>query len=86
MLPMDVQGRGILAEERQALLRGEVRSPTSSRRMRRRLGTVLIAAGLRLAPGALPADAPAVPSGEAQRIAASVWASRTGSSRARAGA
>lgn len=81
MLPLNEQGWGILAAERQALLRGEVRSHASWG-MRRKLGTVLIAAGLRLAPGSLPVAEDA----DVQRIAARVWASRTVSSRARAGA
>ena len=84
MLPLDEQGWRILADERRALLRGEVRS-RASWGMRRKLGTVLIAAGLRLAPGSLPVGEPAAESGDVQRMAARVWASRTVSSRARAG-
>jgi hypothetical protein len=84
MLPPNEHGWRILAAERQALLRGEVRSHASLG-MRRRLGTVLIAAGLRLAPGSLPVAEPVAKNGEGQRMAARVWASRTVSSRARAG-
>lgn len=85
MLPMDAQGRGILAEERRAILRGDMRSQTSARGIRRRLGMVLISIGLRLAPGSFPAAAAGAQSGDAQRMAARVWANRTVSSRARAG-
>jgi hypothetical protein len=53
--------------------------------MRHRLGTLLIAAGARLAPGALPVSEPVAGHGEVQCIADRVWASRTVSSRARAG-
>ena len=84
MLPVDEQGWRILAAERRALLRGEVRSHASWG-LRRKLGTVLIAAGLRLAPGSLPVGEPVAESGDVQRMAARVWASRTVSSRARAG-
>jgi hypothetical protein len=49
--PMDVQGRQVLAAERFALLRDDARAPGGdSRRARRRLGVILIAAGARLAP------------------------------------
>lgn len=84
MLPPNEHGWRILAAERQALLRGEVRSHASWG-MRRKLGTVLIAAGLRLAPGSLPVAEPVAKNGDGQRMAARVWASRTVSSRARAG-
>jgi hypothetical protein len=80
MLPPNEHGWRILAAERQALLRGEVRSHASWG-MRRKLGTVLIDAGLRLAPGSLPV----AKNGDGQRMAARVCASRTVSSRARAG-
>jgi hypothetical protein len=84
MLPLDEQGWRILAAERRALLRGEVRS-RASWGMRRRLGTALISAGLRLAPGSLRVDEPVAEGADAQRMAARVWANRTVSSRARAG-
>lgn len=84
MLPMDERGWRILAAERAAGLRGELQ-PQPSWRMRRRLGTLLIAAGARLAPEALPVSKPVAGRDDVQCMAARVWASRTVSSRARAG-
>ena len=85
MLPMDERGWRTLAADRAAGLRGEPRPHQSSWGMRHRLGTLLIAAGARLAPGALPVSEPVAGHGEVQCIADRVWASRTVSSRARAG-
>jgi hypothetical protein len=85
MLPMDERGWRTLADERTAGLRGERRLQPSSWGMRRRLGSVLIAVGIRLAPGELPVAEPAAARGDVQCMAARAWASRTVSSRARAG-
>jgi hypothetical protein len=85
MLPMDERGWRTLAAERGAVLRGEVRQQPSSRRVRRTLGTALIAIGMRLAPGALPVHKPVAGKGDVQCMAARVWARQTVSSRARPG-
>lgn len=85
MLPMEERGWRTVAAERIAGLRGEHGPQPSSWGMRRRLGAVLIAAGVRLAPEELPVPGPMAGRGDVQCMAARVWASRTASSRARAG-
>lgn len=58
MQPMDVKGRKILAAERFELLRSDAR-PTGGvpGQLRRGLGRLLVAAGRRLAPDAVPRSA-----------------------------
>jgi hypothetical protein len=61
MHPIDVQGRKLLAAERFQLLGADAKpSLHPARHLRRRLGGLVIAAGLRLAPEVLdPRGAPA---------------------------
>ena len=54
MLPTDTHGRRILATDRHAALRGDPPAPRAPGHVRRQLGWLLMAAGLRLAPDAAP--------------------------------
>jgi hypothetical protein len=55
MYPMDVSGRRLLALERRDALRRDARpAARTTGRTRRRVGGLLVAAGLRLAPECAP--------------------------------
>jgi hypothetical protein len=54
MLSMDSQGRRIIASEHVELLRADIAEARAASGPRRRLGGLLISAGLRLAPDAAP--------------------------------
>jgi hypothetical protein len=57
MGPTDVQGRQVLAAERAAVLRAAgAPAAHERRRARRRVGFLLVALGVRLAPDAAPAE------------------------------
>jgi len=54
VLPTDTHGRRILATERHELLRNGPPSPRPAGHVRHRLGSLLVNAGMRLAPDAAP--------------------------------
>ncbi len=58
MLPMDAHARRIIAAERAELLRAGLADARAAGGPRRRLGSLLISAGLRLAPEAAAAALP----------------------------
>jgi hypothetical protein len=54
VLPMDTQGRRIIATERQQALRTRLPRRRPARSVRRRVAAMLVQAGVRLAPEAAP--------------------------------
>jgi len=54
VLPTDTHARRILATDRHELLRNAPPAPGPTRHVRRRLGSLLVGAGVRLAPDAAP--------------------------------
>jgi len=54
VLPTDTHGRRILATDRLELLRNDPPAPRPAGHVRHRLGSLLVNAGMRLAPDAAP--------------------------------
>jgi len=54
VLPTDTHGRRILATDRRELLREGAQARGQAGHLRRRLGAVLVSAGVRLSPEAAP--------------------------------